>query len=117
MSVISDLIALLGPIVDDRVYPMGSEQSPVAPYITVFRVSAIEGNTLDTNGGTGNEFNTRMQIDCMAGSHGAAEVLETAIRTALKGWSVENVVLTSQDLFDDETRLHRVMIDISTWHY
>jgi hypothetical protein len=111
-----DFIALASAIFAGRLYPFGSEESPIPPYATFFRVVAIEGATLDQNGGTGNETNTRLQVDVWALKYLEAQALAAAVKAALKGWAVENVLLAEQDMFEEDTKLHRVMLDISTWH-
>ncbi len=116
MSLQTDFIALTSAIFAGRVYPAGSEEAPVPPYATFFRVAAIEGATLDLNGGTGNETNTRLQVDVWSLSYLEAQAKAGAVKAALKGWPVENVLLGEQDVFESDTKLHRVMLDISTWH-
>ncbi len=116
MSVQTDFITLAGPIFDDRVYPFGTEEAPVPPYVTFFRVTAAEEPTLDANGGTGNPINTRLQADVYARSYTDAQAKAAALKAALKDWDVENLVLIEQDMHEPETKLHRVMLDISTWH-
>ena len=115
MSMQTEFVALVGPIVSGRVYPMGVTV-PVAPYLTYTRIAAVEQSTLDANGGTGNPINTRIQVDVWAQSYGDAQAKAAAVKAALKTWSVENVLLNEQDIYDSETKLHRVMLDVSTWH-
>ncbi len=116
MSVQVDLIWLIGSIFGGAVYPFGSEESPVPPYATFFRVAGVEHHTLDINGGTGNTVNTRLQIDVWAASYAEAQAKAAEIKAGLKEWVVENVVLVEQDFYEPETKLHRVMLDVSTWH-
>jgi hypothetical protein len=116
MSVQTDFIALVSAIFAGRVYPKGSEDSPLPPYATFFRVVAVEEPTLDENGGTGNPINTRLQVDVYALSYLDAQAKASAVKAALKGWSVENILLGDQDGHEPETKLHSVMLDISTWH-
>lgn len=115
MSMQTEFVALVGPIVSGRVYPMGVT-APVAPYLTYTRIAAVEQSTLDANGGDGNAINTRLQVDVWAQSYGDAQSKAAAVKAALKTWSIENVLLNEQDIYDAETKLHRVMLDISTWH-
>ena len=116
MSVQTDFVVLVTAIFAARVYPGVAPASAAKPYATYFRVASVEGSTLDTNGGTGNESNTRLQVDIWTETYLDAQSKAAAVKSALKGWSVENVVLAEQDLFDTETRLHRVLLDVSTWH-
>ena len=116
MSLSTDFIALASALFAGRVYPVGSEEKPIPPYATFFRVAAVEGATLDPNGGTSNETNTRLQVDVWALTYLEAQAKAEILKAALKGWSVENVLLGEQDMFESDTKLHRVMLDISTWH-
>ncbi|MEC5213316.1 hypothetical protein RCH06_001862 [Polaromonas sp. CG_9.5] len=115
MSVQTDFVALVSGAVAGRAYPAGTA-STVTPYITYSRITAIEQATLDANGGTGNLINTRLQIDVWAASYGAAQSTAAAVKAALKGWSNENIVLSEEDGFEPDTKLHRVMLDTSIWH-
>lgn len=116
MSIQGDFIALASETFEGRVYPFGSEEKPMPPYATFFRVTATEEATLDENGGTGNPINTRLQVDVWALKYVEAQAKAGAVKAALKGWGVENVVLVEQDLYETDPPLHRVMLDLSIWH-
>lgn len=116
MSIQTDLVALLGGLFAGRMYPQTAHTNAVAPYCTYSRVTATEEATLDPNGGTGNEVNTRMQIDVWALSYAEAQSKAAAVKAALKGSVIENVTLSELDMYEDDTGLHRVMLDVSTWH-
>lgn len=116
MSLQSDLVALIGPIFAGRCYPNVAPDAPVKPYATYFRVASSEDVTLDDNGGIGNASNTRIQIDVWADSYGDAQAKAALVETALKGWGVENIIESEQDMYEPETKLHRVMLDVSVWH-
>lgn len=115
MSIQTELVTLLSSLVAGRVYPSGTA-STVTPYLTYARVVAIEQVTLDSNGGVDNIVNTRMQIDAWASSYGAAQTLSESVRSALKGWANSNIVLSEEDGYEPETKLHRVMLDTSVFH-
>ena len=117
MSLQTEFFTLSTGIFSGRVYPQTAPAEVVAPYCTYSRIAAIEQTTLDTNGGTGNASNTRLQIDVWALTYAEAQTKAAAVKAALKGWAVENVLLDEQDMHEPDTGLHRVMLDISTWHY
>lgn len=117
MSIQSDLFALLGPLFANRVYPQGTAPAYTAAYMTYSRLNTSEESTLDVNGGTGNLFNSRVQIDIYSLAFGDAQAKAAAVKAALKGWSVSNVMQDEQDMYEPDTKLHRVMLDVSTWHY
>ena len=116
MSIQTDLRALIGSLVADRAYPVAAPDSPVAPYLTYQRVSAVPENVLSGNGGAAPLMNTRLQIDVYATTYSEAQAKAQAIKDALQGWAIQNVTNSEQDLYEDDVKLHRVMIDISTWH-
>lgn len=117
MSLPSDLFALLGGVFAGRLYANAAPFGVVAPYAVYSRVSAIEESTLDANGGTGNAISTRLQIDVWATSYIDAQANAAAVKTALKGWALENILLSEQDGYEADTKLHRVILDISIFHY
>jgi len=117
MSMQTDFVALAGPLVAGRVYPQGDAPAYVGPYITYFRVIADEQSTLDTNGGTGNLINTRLQADVYALSYGEAQTTAMALKAAMKGWALANVLIAEQDMREDDNKLHRVMLSVSVWHH
>jgi hypothetical protein len=116
MSIQTDLRALIGAIVDERAYPVAAPDSPVAPYLTYQRVSAVPQNVMAGNGGAAPLMNTRLQIDVYAATYAEAQAKADAIKAALRGWAIQNVTNSEQDLYEGDVKLHRVMIDISTWH-
>lgn len=117
MSLQTDLFTLLTAQFSGRVYPNVAPELAVTPYAVYSRVSAIEQNSIDTNGGTGNASNTRLQIDVYASSYSAAQSSAATVKASLKGWAVENTLEAEQDFYEPDTKLHRVMLDLSTWHY
>ncbi len=116
MTIQEDLRARLSALVGGRIYPLFAPEKATAPFIVYTRVAATENLTLDANGGTGNLTNTRFQVDCYAETYGAAQDLAAAVVAELKGWNTTCTVNLQADLFEEETRLYRVMNDISTWH-
>lgn len=116
MSILTEFYSLAGPVFAGRAYRNTAPDSPQAPYATFSRVSGVEGNTLDANGGSGNETQTRIQIDIWAAGGVEADALADSLKAALKGWSVPNVLNMEMDGYDDEAKLHRIMLDISTTH-
>jgi hypothetical protein len=116
MSILADFDALASPVFAGRVYRNSAGDSPTVPYATFFRVVGIEGSTLDRNGGTDNETNTRIQLDVYSRSGTELDTLVGAMKAALKAWSVSNVILMEMDDYESDTKLHRTTLDISTWH-
>jgi hypothetical protein len=115
MTILSEFLALVDPIMDGKAYRGVVPDKAAPPYAKFFRVSGVEGVTLDENGGTDNETATRIQID-IYGSAGDVDAKAAAIKAALKSWSVSNVVLLELDSFEGEVKLHHTMLDIATIH-
>lgn len=115
MSVQADFFALLEPVFSGQLY-RNFAPAPTVPYATFFRVTAAEESSLDTNGGTGNVINTRLQLDIYGSTGSQVDALASAAKAALKAWGTDNVILLEQDMYEAEPKLHRVMLDISTWH-
>lgn len=115
MTVHTELQALLATgIVGARVYPNAAPDSPTRPYITYSRVAAVEQNNMSGNGG--GFINTRFQIDVWSATYAEAQAKAVLVKSALNGWATPNVVQLEQDFYESDTKLHRVMIDVSTWH-
>ncbi len=117
MSVQADFFLAISPVFSGRLYPSIASDSAVTPYAVYFRVSSIEQSTLDPNGGDGNPTNTRLQLDIWAKSYAEAQSKAGEVKAVLKSWTVENNVGLEQDMYESETKLYRVMLDISTWHF
>jgi len=115
MSIMTDFLTLVDPLLDGRAYRNVAPDSPVAPYAVFFRVASIEGATLDENGGTDNETETRIQID-IYGTAADVDARAAAVRSALKTWPVDNIVLLERDGYEADVKLHRTMLDIATVH-
>jgi len=117
MSLQTDLFALLASAFTDCVYPMVAPADTPTPYAVYSRISTLEITSLDTNGGAGNAYTTRLQIDVYAATYAAAQAKAGEVKAALKGWAVENIVDSEQDLYEPDTQLHRVLLDLTAWHY
>lgn len=115
MKILSAFLALVDPLFDGQAYRNVVPDDATAPYAKFFRVTGVEGVTLDENGGTDNETASRIQIDIYGGSDDV-DAKATAVKAALKTWSISNVVLLEFDDFDHEVKLHRTALDIATIH-
>lgn len=114
MNILSDFNALADPIFSGRVYRNSAGDSPVAPYAVFFRVSAVEGVTLDENGGPDNETESRIQLDIYAAGGTELDNLVDAMKAALKTWSVPNIIVLEMDGWAPENKLNRITLDIAT---
>ena len=112
----ADFVMLVSYLFGGRVYPGLAPAGTATPYCTYTRVISIEQSTLDTNGGTDNESNTRLQVDVWAATYADAQAKAKAVKVELKLWTLANVLLGEQDLREPDTGLHRVMLELSVWH-
>lgn len=116
MTIQTDLRAAIGDLVAGRVYPLFAPEQAARPFIVYSRLAATEQSTLDAQGGTGNLINTRLQVDAYAETYTEAQALADAIVARIKTWNVTCTVNVQMDMFEQDTRLYRVMTDLSTWH-
>lgn len=93
-------------------YGVNTTEPPVYPYIVWTRVASTPNVTL---AGPSDLQNTRIQIDILARHISEAVGLESALEAAMAAWSVQNVPLSSLDLFEDEIRAYRIVKDYSVW--
>ena len=114
MNVLNSFYQLIDPIFGGRAYRGTAGDSPVPPYATFFRVVAIEGVTLDQNGGDGNESATDIQLDVYALGGDELDNLVAAVKSQLKAWSVPNVITSEGDAYEPDTKLFRTMLTVST---
>jgi hypothetical protein len=110
-------VAALG----DRFYPVKLPQEPTLPAITYRRLSpGASDMTLDGPGGL---KEPRIRLDVWDTSFTGARAIAEAVKTALNGFrgvcgdqELQGVFLAAeQDLYEDDTELHRVLLEFSVW--
>jgi len=101
------LLAAVAPAYQDV-----AKQSQGAPFIVWTEVISSINNTLL---GASNVQNTRLQIDCYSATPAARQVLATSVSTAMANASFSNVLLSTQSLYETETKLFRCTLDFSVW--
>lgn len=112
MSIQEQLKTALSGVAGGRVFPHIALEGVTKPYVTYFRLSVIPETTLSS--GRPLE-NTVFQIDGYDKTYAAVIALKDAIKAALDAWSVQSVIQSEQDLFEPDTRLHRVSLTVSVW--
>jgi hypothetical protein len=115
MSIQTQLLTLLNnaTTAGDRIYPMTAPDVVVKPYITYQRISGSTENVLSGSSGL---TNTRMQIDVYSTTYGEAQAIAAQVDALMAGWSVQNVSLPSQDAYEPDVKLYRVILEYSIWH-
>jgi Protein of unknown function (DUF3168) len=106
-----DLKTLLtGALPTVPVYPLIAIQGTAIPYIVYGRVVSPVENLLAGNGSPPIN-NTRMQIDVYSNTYASVQTTAASVRSAMQGWTVQNVSQGEQDFYEQDTRLHRVLLD------
>ena len=106
------LQAVLAPLVAGKSFPNLASQDATPPYIVYQRVVSVTHNNLL---GPSDLQNTRVQIDIYSRRISEAAQLETALEASLASWSVQNVPISSVDVYEEEVRAYRITKDYSIW--
>lgn len=93
-------------------YGVCTAQPPVLPYIVFRRIPSATNNNFS---GPSDLQNTRVQVDLYAASVSGLVALGVAVEAAMAAAAFSNVRLSSQDLYEPDTKLHRTSIDFSVW--
>lgn len=96
-----------------RVYPVVAPDGVAKPYAVCQRVVFNSENVLSGSSGL---TNTRMQVDSYAQTNAGADALASQIDALMAAWTKRNSSLGGQDLYESDTKLHRVQSDYSIWH-
>ena len=108
-----DLKTLLGPLVAQRFYPHTAPQNPTFPCIVYFVVTRERIFGLETHHGL---FKSRFQFDLYARTYSEVKTLEQNVYSSMAGWAIANVPGVSQDIYEDEIQLFRVLMEFSIHH-
>lgn len=117
MSIETDLVALLSGVFNGSFFDSDAPVGTAAPYAVYGDVVSIEDVSLDTNGGTGNAYTTRLQIDIYASTPAQRKAKTDEVKASLKSWTVENVTNSEMSTHEPDTKLYRKMLDLTAWHY
>jgi hypothetical protein len=93
-------------------YGINTTEPPVYPFIVWQRVVSNANAVLQ---GPSDLQNTRVQVDIYSRSLQQAAQLETALEAAMAAWSVQNVPISSVDVYEEEVRAYRITKDYSIW--
>jgi hypothetical protein len=110
-SVQEQLVAALANVAGGRIYAAIARDAPETPFVVYSRTSAVHEMTLAGRSMT----NTHFQIDCYDDSYSAVVAVRDSVLAALDAWAARPVLLSESDLFEDDTRLFRISIDVSVW--
>ncbi len=113
-SLPADLVALLSPLVQGRIYPNCAPDQPGCPYLVYRRISVTGVPVLD--GGPGRQARTNLQLDLYATSYASALATTQQLRLLLAAWPQPHLINLEQDLYEPDCALHRVLIELTVWH-
>ena len=113
-------------LVGTRIRPAMLRQEDALPALVYNVIANVHVNHVS---GLAGLSHARIQVDCWAASHSAAETLAAAVRARLDGWSgssggvsvtgsliIEDNYGDALSLMDDDTMRGRITIDISVWY-
>lgn len=114
MTFESDFYAAMD-VAGQTLTPGVAEQGATPPYSVWVRVFSERQNSLD--GFTSGLEKVRVQLDCYADTFDGAVALATAYKAkADASVTMKILVLNEQDFFEDDTRMHRRMLELSCMH-
>lgn len=108
------------PTGDSGIYPLLVPTDPTLPAIAYEIISSVESPTLNAPLGV---VRSRVQIDCVASSYGAAVTLRDAVRQSLAGYrgvvsgaNVQNALpFTTRDLYEEELLQYIARVEFYIW--
>ena len=109
--------ATVAALVSTRVYPLIQPQPVVSPSIVYQVIVDIPLNTLDGSA-VGDLYQTRLQTDSYGKTYIEAQGLADAVNAVFGSVTSQHftsVRLTRRDLYEPDTKLHRVSMDFSIW--
>jgi hypothetical protein len=109
----AELFSLLAPALPNKVFkalaPMGTHE----PYVIYAMVTAVAQNTLC---GYMQADDVHYRIDSYALTNAEAVAIMERIKRYLRAAADPPLVWSEQELYEQDTRIHRRSIDISTWY-
>jgi hypothetical protein len=112
VSIDDRIQVLLNPLASGGAFQDIAIQGAVTPYIVWMMVTSTTNNSL---AGASDVQNTRLQIDCYAATQASRKALADSVVTALAAADFQNVQLTSQNLYEQDVKLFRALLEFSVW--
>jgi hypothetical protein len=110
----AELQTLLGNLCSGRCYPLiNTTPTIVSPYITFQLIYSTP--LLVTDSSSNGRQSVRVQIDVWGTTFSSAKTLAKSVRTAMDGWTTPNVIIDSQDLYEEVSKEYRVLLEYSVW--
>lgn len=109
-SIQEQLVSYLAPVA--ALHPMVAPQGTSLPYVTYQRVSNTVNNVLS---GPPSIDNTRIQVDVWDSTYAGVQALAQSLVAAMQTWSVQNVLISNYDLYEQDVQTFRVLLEFSIW--
>lgn len=102
-------------LTSSRVYPVLLPQQAAFPCVTYQRIS---GGRIYSLQGYANLQRSRIQVDCWGTSYGDAKNLYYQVKEAMETAGTLKAILITRpdDMYDDDSGIHRVSCDFSVWN-
>lgn len=113
-SIQEQLVAQLNGVAAGGIWAIIAKQGASLPYITYQRITNTTNNVLAGNGNPPVE-NTRIQIDVWGTTYAEAQAIAAAVKAAMLAWAVQNVLLLDYDLYEQDVKIYRVLLEYSIW--
>lgn len=108
-----ELFALLDQALPGRVFLMLAPQGKPEPYVVYALVSGVPRNTM-CGGARASLMNYR--IDSYARSHRDALTIMDRVFALVDACEGDPIIDSRQDIYEQDTRIHRVSVVLSTWY-
>lgn len=121
LQAVSGLTALIGSSPCRAYFGGKAPQNPATPYVVWFRVSEQRDSAM---GGDIGVVRGRYQFSVFAETADSASAVAEQLRLALQRWRnssggtavQDTYLLTRQDLYEDDTKLHHAALDFEIVH-
>lgn len=107
-----DLVTALSSIAGGRVYPQLAAEGCSLPYVIYSGVGA----PMNDLAGTGTLYRTVMALNIYAITYAEAQSVAASVKGIMTSFIHKNLLQMQQDLYEQETRLHRVLLEFVVWH-
>lgn len=109
LSTDAGVLALAG----TRIYPNVFKQQDTLPAIRYTKIASVNHSLMGSDAGV--EVST-YQIDIIGLTYASVDALRDAVKSSLRRWRKAGIqdtyIESDSDMYDDETKLHRVKINI-----
>ena len=106
-----NLDATLEALVGERIWNINRSQEEGVPALVFTRISTQNVNSAS---GTDGLAGVRYQLDAYANTLAQASSVIMAATAAISG-SLSSISIGRRDLYEDDVRLYRVIVDVSVW--